>query len=246
MNDEIAAIKDKLIDELWFPFAKEGGDVFYRKRKKHKKMSFFTLTNDLNHREITDFIGKGLTEKDKIIAWTHSFQKMLRLETFTGCDVKGGSRFEDLNSSVSLPLTESFPFDIVNLDFSSQDPYSELGRVEKEIKVTEAAIRLQISKQTNEKGFILLFTTLIDEFSVSKELVLSNSLPVAGWAGLQLAEFQSPIVNLDDKIGLIERVLKQVISKYKCSTEKVDKRKCPLFDSTKVVASISGIVKKGG
>ena len=209
-------------------------------------MKIFTLTNDRNYEEITKFIENKITEKDQIIVWTYSLPKKFRLEVNTGCKVEGGSRYEESVSSTSS-LTEYFPFDVINLDFSSQDPISENGRIEREIKSLEETIKLQREKQGEEKGFTLIYTTLLNSCPIDKEQVIrySNAIQITGGSGFQLSNFQNNINEQNEKMEFIKKTLEEIFSKYSYITHKLDKANFRLSNEQKVIFSAIGIIKKG-
>lgn len=198
-------------------------------------MKILTLTNDRNYQEINRLIENKITEKDKVIVWTYSHQKKFRLEAYTGCAVEGCCRYEE-SASITSALQDYLPFDTINLDFASQDPTLENGRIEKEIKSLEETIRLQRERQEDKKGFVLIYTTLLNLHTIDKELVLRNA------NGIQIQginNFQDTIENQNEKMNFIEMVLEAIFLKYGYSTYKKNRRNYSLSDAQKVVFSIS-------
>ena len=65
--------------------------------------------------------------------WDQRYIKRIRLETESIDIVLGGSPYEQSILGNNCPLQEHFPRDIINLDFTSQDPDLGNGRIEKEL-----------------------------------------------------------------------------------------------------------------
>ena len=170
---EVLDLKDRLIKELWLPKTQEGSNIFFPRLKENKKMKLLTLTSDTNFQEIVEFEENNLTEKECIVVWTHSHIKKLRLETeLSPAKVLGATRYENSTLRSSFAISEHFPFDIINLDFSSQQPDLESGRIEKEIQSLEKTIRLQ--RECQRTGFMLIYTTLQMEKMTCIESVLNK------------------------------------------------------------------------
>jgi hypothetical protein len=234
-------IKTQLVRDLWFPTIKNGGKILYPRLRKNKQMKVFTLTTDTNFEEITTLMSNKLTQKERIIAWTQSQFKQFRLETNISLYIVfGGARYEDSISSLSFPLGNHLPFDVTNLDFSSQDPSFDEGRVEKEIISLEKTIKLQKNRYNN--NFILIYTTILNSNNLNLALICSASdaIQVTGWQGLTLAEYPSNISDNIQKINCIENLLGKIIQKYNyhCNFSKIN---LPLNEN-KVVFSIAGLL----
>lgn len=214
---KISLIKDRLIDKLWFPTVKKGGAIFYSRLSKNKKMKVFTLTGDENFREIVKFVEGSLTKNEHVVAWNYSHFKKLRLETDPSPSlVLGTTKYEDSISSSSFSLSNHFPFDVINLDFSSQDPLPESGRIEKEIQSLEETIKLQHESDKKNREFVLIFTTLLNSHSLDYGNVVrtSNAMEVSGWQGLHYNDFRQNITDQVEKIKCIESVLDKICLKY--------------------------------
>lgn len=223
-------LKDKLIDDLWLPVAREGGKIICPKAR-NKKMKFLTLTNDMNFQEISKFEENKLTTKDRIFAWTYSLFKKLRLETdLAPAKVFGATRYEDSILRPQFLLSSYFPFDVINLDFSSQDPEMEAGRIEKEIKSMGKTIQLQ-KAQGNK--FVLIYTTLLN-FNNLKYGNIANTL------GLSSQDFPSSIKDQMEKIECIEYVINRICSKHNY-VGKFREESFPI-DKKKYICSIAGLV----
>jgi hypothetical protein len=244
---EIDSIKSKLIDELWLPISVIGSKALCP-RIREKRMKMLTLTNDRNFQEIETFMAKKMTEKDCVNAWTDSFLKTFRLETEVGCNVVGHKRYEDFFPANISSLQQHFPFDIVNLDFSSQDPLLQNGRVEKEIKSLEHTVKLQMEKIQSKKGFILIYTTLLNSKKLNKQQIVNNSnaIDAKRWGGSQMDSFEDLIVQQDKKIEFIQVILREILKKYKCPIFKttMDIKYYPLSNSQKIICSAIKIIAR--
>lgn len=214
---KISLIKDRLIEKLWFPTVKKGGDIFYPRLSKNKKMKVFTLTSDENFREIVKFVESRLTENEHVVAWNYSHIKKLRLETDPSPSlVLGTTRYEDSIFGSSFSLSNHFPFDVINLDFSSQGPLLESGRIEKEIQSLEETIRLQHESDKKNRGFVIIFTTMLNSHSLDYGNIVrtSNAMEVSGWQGLRHNNFRQNLTDQKEKIKCIESVLNKICLKY--------------------------------
>ena len=235
-------IKTQLVRDLWFPTIRNGGDILYPRLKKNKQMKVFTLTTDTNFEEITTLMSNKLSQKERIIAWTQSQFKQLRLETNVSLYIVfGGTRYEDSISSPSFQLNDHLPFDVINLDFSSQDPSFDAGRVEKEIISLEKTIRMQRNRNTN--NFILIYTTILNSNNLNLTSICSASdtCQVTGWQGLTI-EYPSDISDNNQKINCIESILCKISQKYNYS---YNFNKMNIYLSgTKIVFSIAGLLRK--
>ena len=239
---QIPQIKTRLINDLWLPNVKKGGGVFYPKLRKNKKMKLLTLTDDRNFQEIIIFEQNNLTSKDCVIVWTHSHIKKLRLETeLSPARVFGTTRYEDSISSSSFSLSSHFSFDIINLDFSSQTPDLESGRIEKEVQSLEKTIKLQTVQRNI--GFVLIYTTLLNSNDLNYGTIVStsNAMHVPGWSGLDSGDFSPSITDHMEKIRCLESVLRKICLKYNYDGE--FNTEYHRIDSTqKYVCSIVGLL----
>jgi len=215
---EINAAKNRLIDELWLDLGVKGGKVLFPRLKKNKNMKMLTLTNDENYNEINKFVENRLTLKRFIYAWNHDRFKAIRLETEgVASAVLGPARFEETIITLTDEVIGKSPFDILNLDFSSQDPELENGRLEKEILGLETAIKIQHENKQEKKGYILFFTTLINSRELSCETLIENCLniKVHGWTEtIRFEGNPSNITEHSKKAEIIESILEQLASKY--------------------------------
>lgn len=245
---EISEIKAQLLNGLWLPNVKKGGEIFHPRLRKNKKMKLLTLTDDGNFQEVVRFEENYLITRDRTIAWTHSHLKKLRLETeLSPARVFGTTRYEDSISSSSFSLSGYFPFDIINLDFSCQNPDLESGRVEKELESLERTIKLQT--EHNNMGFVLIYTTLLNSNNLdcTNIVTTSNAIHVPQWSGLDLGGFPPSIVDHMEKIRCLKSVITKLCLKYsRCAHNDEFKTKHHCIGRTqRRVCSILGLLGTG-
>ncbi len=216
---EFVKIKDNLIQSLWLPVIAKGGSMFYPKLRKNKQMKLLTLTNDENYKEITELKSHKITDKDLIYPWNYDSLKRIRLES-EGLDNVFGSKYEDSIMAPTHIIQEHFPFDIINLDFSSQDPVEEVERLEKEIISLERTLFLQRSKGSDKPGCVLIYTTVINgQMMDCKKLKEgSNKFSMSGWSGLSLMDDQLTS-DYQKKIQILENITSQLAAKYGYNVE---------------------------
>ena len=239
------SIKSRLLDELWFPIAIKGGNIFYPRKKKNKDMKVLTLTSDTNFKEINLFLDENLAHRGDIVVWNNEFIKRMRLETELGVTmVLGSSRYENSIKNQNFPLKQYFPFDIINLDFSSQKPISEDGRIEKEVISIEETIKFQKVTETN---FIMIYTTLLDNNTLDLNKICdeSDKRMLRRWPGLIIDEelLEGAINDNSNKIEGLDCVLSQICRKYNYSFESADKV-CINCNDGNVVYSIAAILRR--
>lgn len=194
--------KTKLLSELWLPLAQRGGEKLFPARKKHKKMRLFTLT-DMEYQEIKTFEDQKLTKREDVVAWTYSQQQAYRLETELGrSKVICEGRLDDVISVEAHIISESFPCEMLNLDFLSQSPsMNSNGRVEKELRGGQILVGL-LSK-LEQKGFILLYTTILDQSNLA---VANLSFP----ATLPL-DMPNPADDMNKKIDFVKGIYSSIV-----------------------------------
>ena len=176
-------------------------------------MRLLSLTNDRNFNEIVRFEANKLTQRENVAVWTKDTLKRIRLETESIDIVLGGSLYEQSILGNNCPLQEYFPRDIINLDFTSQDPDLGNGRIERELESLEKTVELQDQKQG--KNFLLIYTTIIDSNNLNKDGVIqtSDSIRVNGWSGLNINNFSQPL-DESGKKTFIEEAIKRMCQKY--------------------------------
>jgi len=245
MNN-LDSLKDKLIDELWVPISIRAGDILFPRNKKNKKMKLLTLTSDDNFNEIVQLIVKRITQNRLTVAWNHDYIKMIRLESEgIACKILGPRKYEDSISSSPPEVLVDFPFDIINLDFSSQEPELEDGRIEKEVLSLENTIKLQKERNQDKKGFLIIYTTILNSKEINcRELISnSNNIRIDGWSGcLCFDSLPNNPSNHEDKIKIIKMIFAQLSSKYNFDLE-LENNVIKLQDLNKCMLSIAGIIK---
>lgn len=216
----LEGIKSSLIEQLWIPICVKGGTVL-SKKKKRKQLTVLTLTSRSNCDEVRRFIEEGLTERELTHVWTGSYYERVWLEAELG-DVHfiGPERFEDTVHNFNGSLNSAYPFQIINLDFSSQDPALGVGRIERELGSLETIINNQ-SKENAD--FVLIYTTIMDghPIDVSKIRDASEQQMLRGWPGITIDErfLQDPVCGLEDKVEVIEAIIIEMANKYSYKIE---------------------------
>lgn len=219
---QISSTKNKLVNDLWIPAASKGASIFHSKFRKNKRMKVLTLTSDDDFQEVTKIIRSGLSEKRLVTGWNYDYFKIIRLDSEGKMGrVLGATRYEDSIGSPEHPIVDLFPFDVINLDFSSQDPERERGRVEKEILGVEETMKLQKAKGANQIGFVLLYTTSLNSKSINLHSLVqeSDDIRVSGWQGIRLNGFSSAITVTQRKVSLIEDFIRELCRKYQYKIE---------------------------
>jgi hypothetical protein len=209
--------KHILLENLWLPMAREAGESFFPKLRKNKKMRVFTLTDESNCEEISLMIEANLTTGEAVFGWTSSMFKKARLETYREpINVIGATRFEDCITSNSTAIEEYFPFDILIMDFSSQNSESYPGRIEKEMISLELTIKAQKDRISNKKGFLLIYTTKLNTQPIHTCSIKTNSdgFIVHRWAGLNINGLPSTATIPNEKSRVIKAFVDQLPKKY--------------------------------
>lgn len=203
MPSPVRDVKALLVNDLWLPLVRRGGDQLFPQRRNHKRMKLFTLT-DMNYQEVKAFEDNKLTKREDVVAWNHSHLQVYRLETELGrSKVICEGRFDDVINIESQAISDDLPCDILNLDFFSQIPINSDGRIEREINGENILITLLSNLQI--KGFILLYTTLLDQVNLS---VASLSFPL-----ISPPDFPNPVSNIDDKVKFIRCAINSILCK---------------------------------
>ena len=240
----LATIKTQLIDVLWLPKVDDFANREYPRRRRNKDLRLLTLTNDKNYDEIIRMEESNITKREKTVAWTNSHIVGWRLDTILGrATVARDARFETCAGDNFLPIHSHFPFDILNIDFSSQNIESSPGRLEREIDCLEKTISIQ--KQKDIEKFVLLYTTVLNGCSVSYSHIVttSNSVIMFGWEGLKIDEF-SPELNDHDEMGqCIESVISKLTLKYAYQSS-IDRVQLPIPLDSREVLSVVALVKR--
>ena len=241
----IDSVKDNLIGQLWCPVVARAGPIFFP-RRRNRKMKVLTLTNDRNFREIAAFKDNKLTRNEDIIVWTHSHIKKVRLETeVPQAQILGLARYEDSFGS-SCSLWNDFPFDVLNLDFASQDIFSENGRIEKEIESLETTLKRQYEAASEAKRAVLIYTTMVNGQDINAASIInkSNSLIVAGQPFSIPQNVGTGGGSKQEKIDFIENIIKVLCSKYGYANCMFERMQCPVAGSQDIVYSIATIIQQ--
>lgn len=214
MMAEIALIKNRLIDQLWVPIAITGGNILYPRRTRNKKMKVLTLTHHDNCREADEFIKKKLTNKELMVGWNKGTNEVIRLEAERLGSVIGPYVYEDSIIEGVTDIQNKFPFDILNLDFFSQKPESENGRLEREILSVEHTINLQLNKGND--GVVLIYTTLLDSNPLNIDKIKQNSdnIRIQGRDELFIDDLPSNAIDYQEKIRCLKNIFQQIYSKH--------------------------------
>ena len=215
-------LKDQLIDNLWLPQVKEAKKLIHPRRRKNAQMSLLTLTDGIDMREIFRFEEEKLIEKQDVVAWVKTMNKRWRAEVVASVGYAyDGPVYDDSFLDSSCLVSNNFPYDIINLDFHSQEPPNEQGRLEKEMKKIETIFSLQ--KQSACNRFVLIYTTIIDSFALNVNAIIqvSDAMHVIGWSGLNLDGFTNPISDFKQKKEFLEAFINRISEKYgyKCEGE---------------------------
>ena len=240
----IDALKDQLIDSLWFAKARDAGATFYS-RRKNKRMRLLTLTNGINFNEILKLEEGQLIQRADIVAWVVSdFNKRMRLEVESvGCILEGDILTETILDA-SSELHNHFPRDIINLDFSSQDPNMQNGRIEQEMLCLEKNINIQ--KQKGGEKFVVIYTTILDSHSINKDEVIraSDALRISEWLGLNLSNYSENISDISQQKAFIEEVLRKICQKYGYPNINLDNSTLAIPGHQEQLYSIAGIIER--
>jgi len=243
--NEIASKKDKLIKQLWLPIAIAGGQVLYPRRTKNRRMKVLTLTHHDNCREADKFIRNKLTNKELMVGWNKGTNESMRLEAERLGSVVGPYVYEDSIISGQSDAQDKFPFDILNLDFSSQKPESENGRLEREILSVEYTIKLQSDKGND--GMVIIYTTLLNSkpLDINKVKQKSDNIRIQGWNGLSIDGLPTNTIDSHEKTRCLKEILQQTSSKYQYGNKKFFDPLCRrLSNGSGYILSIGLLLKK--
>jgi hypothetical protein len=245
MIDIYSCNKHRFVCELWLPMVKKSTKHFFPRKRANFGMSLFTLTADNNFEEVAYFSDRTLIEKRKTVVWSYASVKCWRLETeLPESTIVGLARYENsVSDDTAFTIKEKFPFNIINLDFSSQDPENEEKRIEKELDSLERTISIQ--NETNG-DFILLFTTVLNGYSLNFNEICatSDSIRFNGWTRLDDGTHTtySLIQDNEKKIEILEYIFKRIAEKYRYCCE------CSIMtlkiDDFKMAISIAGLLKR--
>lgn len=218
MESDISLVKDQLLDNLWIPIGQELGRVKFPRRKKNKNLKFFTLTTGFNYREIVEFVNSKICTYDIILAWTNSSTKKLRVETAVKVKVFNNAKFDEINQR-RHPIGEFFPFDIMNLDYISQDDWNSGNKLLKVIKSYNDTIKQQ--KNKGSPAFAILFTIPIIDSPIERSQ-FSGIDDVRGVI-VNYNSFPETITSAQEKIDYLQNLIISLINVHGYKVIKSDK-----------------------
>ncbi len=207
MDSQISEIKSIFISELWLPLSFAYGKFKAPRIRKNRDFRFFTLTTGFDYSEIEKFVKNNISKYNNTIAWTNNSTKKYRIETGVRVRVFNQAKYEDINLE-HHQVSNFFPFDIINLDFLSQDDWNSPNKLVKVIKSYGETIRCQSAKDSS--SFLIILTLPID---VSP--ILGGQFDtLRDFPGVitKCTSFLFPIQNTDEKISFLETLLITIIS----------------------------------
>lgn len=236
---DLETLRGQIIEELWLPIIREAGREFYGRRRK-KRMKLFTLTDGVIFKELIRLEEEDLIQRGDAVLWVSNMIKAVRAETESRGVVLSGSICDEEVLGTSCHLNSFSPYDILNLDFSSQENILINARIERELEKTEHFINLQ--NQRHCKEFVVLLTTVINVETLNRDRVKNNSDAICenGWNGLILDRFPQAISDNNQKSNFIEHILQSLSQKYKYKLLKIANT-IKIIDSSQQLCSIGGI-----
>lgn len=207
MDAQIQEIKSIFISELWLPLSVQFGNVKAPRIKKNKNFRFFTLTTGFDYSEIEKFVKSNISNYKNTVAWTNNSIKKLRIESGVPVDVYNQAKYEDISLEQHL-IANCFPFDIINLDFLSQDDWNSSDKLVKVIKSYSDTVKCQDAKDSSR--FLIILTVPFDNFPILREQF--NILRDSPGVITKLSSFPDLIQNTDEKISFIEALLIAIVS----------------------------------
>jgi hypothetical protein len=238
---DVVPLKDQMIGRLWLPQAKEAGRLLYPRRRKNAQMRMLTLSDGINLNEILQLEQEHLLRREDSVAWVSSMLKRSRVEAENVGVVLDGPAYESTFLGPACPLARRFPFDIVNLDFASQEAGVLPERTAREIETLERAVGLQ--ERAAQDKFLLIFTVPICSARLDVRAIArrSDQNRVDGWEGLQVDGFPEEITDPDEKSAFIRAVVTHLIRKYGyCCSNGTETLSCS--DAHTDLLSIAGVL----
>ena len=150
MPHDFSEVKKRLVGGLWLNTIVRAGSIRYPKRTRNKQMTMLSLTNEDELSEIYLLLSRKIIVKEGVLAWNYSLFKVMRMET-EGVSAVGKSRYEKSMCTATDETKAFFPREIINLDFTSQDPQDTDGRIENELESVEETIKIQSGYVASEK-----------------------------------------------------------------------------------------------
>jgi hypothetical protein len=234
-------LKDELISRLWLPKAREAGSVIYPRRRRNTHMRMFTLSDGLDLSEVCKLEDANLIMREECVAWVCSMNKRWRVESENIGMVIDGHVYDPSFLRPSCPLVRHFPFDILNLDFGSQDTEMVKGRMETEMMIFERFIRIQ--QERGQSRFLVILTIPIYSCSLDCARVVreSNGMKVDAWGGLGSHDYTQNVEGQSEKTDFIQAIAEIVAQKYgySCRSGLV-----PLLcsDRGRIIFSMAGVL----
>lgn len=203
----------KILKEICLPTARIVGGKVYPNRRKRKNLKALILGSSEYLDPVNSLIREGLTTKDNLIVFQRELNKQLRIET-DGFNTLGGRAFESVMENQDSELLNVFPFEIIYLDFPSQEPEPIEGRAERELESIEYTISTQVSKDS--KCFGLIYTSIIDSFGISPTEVFKSSSKkyVDGWYPKKFDGFGERCIEFNESVKLVDAALMVISKKY--------------------------------
>jgi len=167
----------------------------------------------------------------------------IETEAVSGGNILEGDLLLEVILSSTSELQKFFPFDIVNLDFSSQELDGHNNRLERELSFLEKFLFLQ--NENDIKKLVLIYTSLFNSDSINKNTIvsLSDQIQVDGWQGLDLSNFLPVISGIIDLKTFINRTLQLFCQKHGYSRIKTSDLTLNCSSSTKLY-SLALIVER--
>lgn len=238
--NDFSLIKTDLASSMWKEHIIKVGD-YIAKRRKHKLLTTLTLTHSVNTSEIKQLKDDKISKKRDIVMWNCSLQVRARLES-EGPISRGGAKFEHA-IIMDRTLKDNFNFDIINLDYTSQNPGKVDGRLEDELISLEHVI-INLRKYLDGKKFsLILFTTMINKCNVLTNTIISASNELNPRSKpLSFSRNSNPIVNPNEKIDIISEYYNHLHEIYGIEFVSWEGKKIEINNST-FVYSVASIIR---
>lgn len=176
MEADISQVKSQLLRELWGPYGNKIGEINARTKRKNKELDVLTLTSDFNYEEIEYLVNSRISKYEKIVAWTNNSTKKMRLEPYVKVRILNQAKFEDINLGRHR-VGKLFPFDIINLDYLSQDDWDSNSKLLKVVGSFNEILKSQ--KNNSHPNFAIFLTVPLTEEPIRKSDACGKVLPVS-------------------------------------------------------------------
>jgi hypothetical protein len=206
--------KDGLIEGLWLPKARDAKAFFYPRRKNNAQMTLLTMSDGINLNEIFKLEEEEIILREGCSACVTTMHKRVRVEAESVGPVVDGRVYDRSFLDSGSPLEGYFPFDIVNLDFCSQDPALRQGRIKEEIKILEKVMGIQSDKAC--KRFLLIYTTILDSNNIDAPGIVATlrSDGVDGWEDVSQGRFSNSLSDPYLKQEFLEELFNRIPNNY--------------------------------